>query len=255
MSWHDPDGYSFGDPYLDDAPAADDWRARVPRLNRSQVRRAAAVLLSEYGAAHGPVAEPPVPVDEIVEVHLRLAVNCVDLRAAYPGGEVLGTISFAGRAVEVDVSLDPSADRRRLGRYRFTLAHEAGHWQLHRRLFLAAPHPYDDAPARPSFVCRSADAKEPVEWQADYFAAHLLMPSALVRAAWEAWRGDLRPVGRDALLAAAPPPPDGVGPVAAAARRFARPLAERFEASADAMRIRLQELGLVPRDERPINAR
>ena len=95
-----------------------------------------------------------------------------------------------------------------------------------------------------------------MEWQADCFAAYLLMPSNLVRAAWEDWRGNLCPVGLDELHPAAsrnvsfkadPAAVDAA--VNAAAQRFVRPLAERFEVSAEAMRIRLRELDLLVTDK------
>ena len=38
---------------------------------------------------------------------------------------------------------------------------------------------------RPTVVCRSSQAKEPVEWQADFYASCLLMPRKLVMAAWD----------------------------------------------------------------------
>jgi hypothetical protein len=69
------------------------------------------------------------------------------------------------------------------------------------------------------------------------------MPSDLVRTAWEAWRGSLCPAGPAEVSRAAED-----NDLAAATRRFVRPLADRFEVSADAMRIRLEELGLLASD-------
>jgi hypothetical protein len=196
----------------------------VPYLSRPQIRRAAAVLLDGYSARFTPVTAPPVPVEEILEIHLGLTLEIADLRELFGVGDVLGAIWMGGRTVRIDASLDPSDHPALLGRYRYTQAHEAGHWCLHRRLFLR------DA-AAPAFVCRSGHAKRPVEWQADYFAAQLLMPSHLLRAAWEEWHGSLCPAAFD-------------DPVAA--EQFVRPLAHRFEVSAEPMRIRLEELELLP---------
>jgi Zn-dependent peptidase ImmA (M78 family) len=57
---------------------------------------------------------------------------------------------------------------------------------LHRR-FAATD---DGTPAkRTAILCRKKDAKKPIEWQADYFAACLLMPEACVRAAFESALG------------------------------------------------------------------
>lgn len=68
------------------------------------------------------------------------------------------------------------------GRYRFTLGHEAGHWQLHRQLLRAARDQgvlFGDAP-QPTVICRTSQAKRPIELQADRFSAAVLMPRALV---------------------------------------------------------------------------
>ena len=45
----------------------------------------------------------------------------------------------------------------------------------------------------PSFVCRSSQAKEPIEWQADFYASCLLMPRKLVMAAWDDAFPDRKP--------------------------------------------------------------
>lgn len=94
---------------------------------------------------------------------------------------------------------DAAGERRR----RFTIAHEIGHFVL---------HPGRVAPERGGGV-NAAWARQ--EHEADQFAAELLMPEALVRAA-------LRDHGADV-----------------------RRLADRFEVSRAAMRERLRRLGLV----------
>jgi hypothetical protein len=73
-------------------------------------------------------------------------------------------------SIFIDESLDPEENPAREGRYRFTLAHEGGgHWRLHRHLVMqdAAQISFFDAVGEPKFVCRSSQAKERVEWQAD----------------------------------------------------------------------------------------
>ena len=101
--------------------------------------------------------------------------------------DVLGALWVDSREVFVDQSLDPE-DRPWLeGRYRYTLGHEVGHWQLHcdqlgvstgqGSLFSREPES--------TIICRKSQAKERIEWQADYFASTLLMPRTLVMAAWQ----------------------------------------------------------------------
>ncbi len=64
----------------------------------------------------------------------------------------------------------------------FTLAHEAGHWVLNRQFATGAG---DSSAKRTAILCRKRDAKKPAEWQADYFAACLLVPEKWVRWTFE----------------------------------------------------------------------
>ncbi len=217
----------------------------VPFLSKTQIKREAAVLLSEYGERFGAVVEPPVPIDEILEVHLQLAFELSDMNAMFGFGDVLGALWIAEKTVRVDKSLDPVLFPRRKGRYRFTLAHETGHWRLHRHLYTADANQaqFFGGQSKPAYVCRSSEASKPVEWQANYFAAQLLMPSNLLRAGWEKWRGNLNPVAETDLLQAARTP--STETPQAVVERFLRPFADTFEVSGEAMRIRLEELELI----------
>jgi hypothetical protein len=81
--------------------------------------------------------------------------------------DILGAIFFDDRRVVIDEGLDPEENPTKEGRYRFTLAHEGGgHWRLHRHLFAkdSAPRPLFETPSLPSVICRSSQAKEPIEW-------------------------------------------------------------------------------------------
>jgi hypothetical protein len=62
-------------------------------------------------------------------------------------------------------------------RDRFTIAHELGHYFLH--------FPRCCAP-----MAAKRYGSDRVEWEANWFAAGLLMPSAQFREAWQAWNGD-----------------------------------------------------------------
>ena len=101
----------------------------VPYLKKEAIEDAAALLLSDYGKATG----PPIPVDEIIELHLKLTVEFRDMLKLLGGGDVHGALWVNDNLIGVDVGLDPDKFPRRRGRYHFTLAHEAGHWRLHRR--------------------------------------------------------------------------------------------------------------------------
>ncbi|MSP96591.1 MAG: hypothetical protein EXR29_05055, partial [Betaproteobacteria bacterium] len=77
---------------------------------------------------------------------------------------------FNEERIVIDESLDPEEHPAMEGRYRFTLAHEGGHWRLHPPYFDTNPGQASlfAGPVPPSIICRSSQAKEPVEWQADF---------------------------------------------------------------------------------------
>jgi hypothetical protein len=167
---------------------------KVPYLYEEQIERDVAALLAEFAQARSVVIAPPIPIEDIVEKHLKLGIEFDDMHRLlnYPRSgldpDILGAIWFDDRRIVIDESLDPEENPSKEGRYRFTLAHEGGgHWRLHRHLFAKDPAQVSlfNEPAPPSVVCRSSQAKEPVEWQAEFYASCLLMPRKLVMAAWD----------------------------------------------------------------------
>jgi len=206
------------------------------------------LLLDEYAQTCNWQVSAPVPVEEILELHLKLAFAIEDLRALLHVDDVLGAIWFNEKEVRVDVRLDPSANPMLLGRYRFTLAHEAGHWRLHRQYYQEDPDQGKlfDGRGQLAFICRSS-MKPPTEWQADSFAGCMLMPRDVVRSVWQDWRGNLDPVALQQLPAVTINA-DSKENENATLERFCRPLAGQFEVSAEAMRIRLEKLGFLLRE-------
>jgi Zn-dependent peptidase ImmA (M78 family) len=241
----------------------------VPYLPEAAIERDAMALLTEYARARGVPIVPPIPIEDIVEKHLKLCIEFDDThklfgipRAPEGGADILGAIFFDEGRIVVDESLDPEETPEKEGRYRFTLGHEGGgHWRLHRWIFAKRPGQgaLFGGPEAPSFVCRSSDAKRPEEWQADFYASCLLMPKDLVIEAWQARFGNanariLRRKNRISL------PADRDNEIAAAFRtfdqqrddeamnEFVRPFAKKFLVSMVAMRIRLERLGLLHRE-------
>jgi len=226
------------------ATARDD----VPYLPKPHIEGEAKALLEECAETIGAITAPLVPIDDIVEVHLKLAVEYKDMRELFAMADVHGAIWMNDRIVGVDMSLDPHVNPKKRGRYHFMLAHEAGHWRLHRKYYLediAQGLLFGDALKKPGYVCRSSD-RRPVEWQADQFAANVLMPHRLVVAAWETWRGNLAVVAAVDLRRSARA---GTGSSdEKLIEWFCRPLADQFQVSAEAMRIRLEDMQLLVRE-------
>jgi hypothetical protein len=131
--------------------------------------RAHAVRERYLGLFGGP--ELPVPVEAIAEDLLGLRVEeSWDI-------EYSGMLLPAERRILLNAAEAPR-DEAPLRRFRFTIAHEVGHWVCH---VVGAQR------AEPVF-CRakdlSEDADRTIEREANVFAAELLMPEPAVREAW-----------------------------------------------------------------------
>jgi Zn-dependent peptidase ImmA (M78 family) len=244
----------------------------VPYLSETQIERDAAALLTEYGQSRGIVIEPPIPIEDIVEKHFKLGMEFDNTHRLFGlprfslgrDPDILGAIFFDEARVVIDESLDPDENPANEGRYRFTLAHEGGHWRLHRRLFAKnqAQAASFGGPAAPSVICRSSQAKTRVEWQADFYASCLLMPRPLIADAWGREFGTHRPFFFDPTKRDTTDQRrrDGFRPTAEIVRmigghgggvwwfdEIARRFAPTFGVSPQAMRIRLTKLGLLRR--------
>jgi len=236
----------------------------VPYLSKQHIEREANILLAEYGREHGPVVIPPVPVDEILELHLGLTLEMDDLRGQFGGAEVLGALWFNDKRVVIDQHLDPETNPEKEGRFNFTCGHEGAHWWLHRPYFTEGADQgelFGAEEGKPSHVCRRVDEKARIEWQADYFASHLTMPRTLVLQVWKDQFGHVEPVVYEdckRLPIAQPYRRKGLQPLrhllsqafspeAPLFNRVAKEFADVFKVSTLAMRICLEEMGLLVR--------
>lgn len=240
---------------------------KVPFLKKEEIEKDAAALLAEFSRARGVVLEAPVPIEDIVEKHLKLTIDFDDMherhglpKPASGKTDIMGAI-YGDGSIFIDESLDPDEHPAMLGRYRFTLAHEGGgHRRLHWDLIAAnnVQMSFLDESNEPKFICRSSKAKATEEWQADYYASCLLMPRDLILANWHECFPDGRPRVIQTDGAMDHPYVEfrketiywrgndmGLESDNAALERMCRPLADRFLVSPIAMRIRLEELGLL----------
>ena len=242
---------------------------RVPYIADESIERDAEALLVQFAHARGVAIGPPIPIEDIVEKHLKLHVEFDDLHRLLEiprGGfgtepDIFGAIWLEAGEIIIDESLDPEVRPAIEGRYRFTLGHEGGHWRLHRPLVEAngcQESLFGDT-QQPTVVCRSSQSKERVELQADLYASCVLMPRELVLQAWRDRFGNDHPRmlrRRDRTVVAC----DVDEEIAAVVRsfdqarddevleHFVRPVAEQFMVSPIAMRIRLERLELLHRE-------
>jgi hypothetical protein len=210
-------------------------------LPEQRIERAALDLLCRYANQFGFSVTPPIPVEEIVESHLGLDLRLEDLQ----GRKALGGLRVRKRQVVVEQSLDPTIYPEREGRYRFTVGHEAGHWELHRHLVAPAEQSsLAMEEAEPSIICRAGPSTDRKEWQANQFAAYLLMPRDMIIQAWQARRGEPDPyVAADEIadLSARWCLGEDETPTV----EIARDLAREFNVSGRSMQIRLVRMGLI----------
>jgi Zn-dependent peptidase ImmA (M78 family) len=239
---------------------------RVPIRHKAFIEREAERLLEEYLAETGSRIEGAIPVEDIAQYHLCLRLGFADLHDVLDlprdggGPDILGALFFEQRAILINDRLNPEVYPEQLGRYRFSLAHEVGHWRLHQDAMARRKLANTDQPA---VICRQSDAVTvPVEWQAETFASYLLLPRDRVVKAWCALRASEEPFAFEVSshgsarlrrlwfgLAS-----DGEEARMLFAREcaglfdeLAADLAKMFAVSTAAMRVRLEDLKLLQR--------
>jgi len=184
-------------------------------------------ILTEYDVSYLNRNPQAVPLEKIVEDVFGLRIEYVRLTESIDGE--LGRMVYDNgyttvynpsteeyelfRVSEGTILIDSRLldDPKQYGRYRYTLAHELAHWVLHKKLFCGT------RTAAASYGENLSDNS--TEWQANHLAKALLMPVGQVKRAF-------------------------YDPAIQTSADKAQKLADIFEVSRQAMKIRLQELGL-----------
>ena len=123
----------------------------------------------------------PVPIEEIADTHVGLLVRDVEDLGTAPGApELGGGQALSGLLLPAvgEIWVNAEEARQWPARRRFTIAHELGHWRLHRD-------------AERAVFCRSGSIEPdaaltrgplpPAEDEANVFAAAVLMPARLIQ--------------------------------------------------------------------------
>ena len=150
-----------------------------PYLKNSTIEKESKKLLGDFNNKTGHKLSAPIPVFDIIEY---LGYD-VDFRkdGIYEDKNLLGGTLIDQKTIEINENLSDHE-----GRMNFTAAHEVGHIILHIP-FYNEKHGKDVSEHK--IISRKdggfeGTKKEPEEWQADKFAAFLLMPSVLVKKAF-----------------------------------------------------------------------
>lgn len=172
-------------------------------MNRRQIDRYAADLLASYG-----VTAPPVPVEQIA---IFKGIQVVRSSAEWSES---GFLLRDDERIIIGVNSRNSPRRQR-----FSIAHELGHWRLHK----GKPLIVDQSVMINKRDDVSSQATDAEEIEANHFAAELLMPKQFVA---DAVRRHMR---------------TGI----ASREELVTVLARDFDVSADAMGWRLIHLGVL----------
>ena len=94
---------------------------QVPYLPDEIIERDAEALLAEYARARGVTLEPPIPIEDLVEKHLKLRIEFDDLHKVLgvpqvgPEPEIFGAIWVDKREICLHECLDPEEHPERKG--------------------------------------------------------------------------------------------------------------------------------------------
>lgn len=207
------------------------------------LEQTALVLLERYCHRFTQPMVPCMPLEEVIECLLELSFGFEDMATRFGSADILGATLVDSREILIDMSLDPCEHPEREGRYRFTLAHEIGHWELHRQQVVSRDQrSLFDADPSGTILCRARQSDQR-EWQANQFAAYALMPTSLVSLAWENCTGSSAPhyVSEAQMTARR----WALGDEYVQTLPIAREMAQVFHVSGQAMQIRLQGMGLI----------
>ena len=152
---------------------------KVPWISKEKIALKDMDLIEAFQVVAGYRVKPPIPVEDIFERVLGLRLLYEDLEKVSGSNDVLGATYVESGVICINERLFEHSSE---GRLVFTCAHEVGHWVLHRRYVDMEETNNSKVEA---IVCSLKNAKAPIEWQADYFAACLLMPEKEIREAFQ----------------------------------------------------------------------
>lgn len=128
-------------------------------------------IVADFQRRYWPSSRIPVDVEHIADVELGLDI--VSVPYLYDGYGIDGFLASNRSTIYVDQAVQ---EHPKLYRYRFTLAHELGHYHLHRELFEAAR--FDSVDDWRRFLDAMPEkSRSWYEWQGYAFAGLLLVPS------------------------------------------------------------------------------
>lgn len=138
---------------------------KAPYRNYNYIRRIAQTFLKKYH----PEDTYPIPIEEIVE--FKLNIDIIPVHGLHKAFNIDGFLSSNLKSI----SIDKDVYHNRPGRYRFTLAHETGHFILHKDIY--KQNQFNSIDEWKNFVNNFPEKEYTwFEWQAYQFAGLILVP-------------------------------------------------------------------------------
>jgi hypothetical protein len=158
-------------------------------IRDAEIEESTMRILHRYAQQRGPIVSPPVPIEQIVEhtIDIPIIWDSIPDRG---GTQVLAKIEARGQP-RPEITLVMNVDKALFfkqyeGTEQFSQAHELGHYALHIDHAKLNTLLLPEATEQSLLLCRSKMNKQSDvtgwqrEWQAERFAAYLLMPKDLV---------------------------------------------------------------------------
>ncbi len=187
-------------------------------ISPDEIEKAAQAFLKRYHSDN----TLPIPIEEIIEFHLEIdIIPTPDLM------DTTGVDAVTSHDLK-QINIDRAQLESRPNRARFTLAHEVGHIVLHRE-FIESQNFQNEKGWR-KFVLNDLH-RDPMEVQANMFAAFVLIPSDHLKREYELAKADL--AKHPAFKSKDLPAEKILAPY------LAKPLVQKFETSEEAMTNRL----------------
>ena len=205
----------------------------LPRYSAAQLEDKALAVINHYDPASA-TSQAAVPIEQFIEAlqsagHLYYAVRQL---GTIGSSKILGLFTSQPRcAIYIDQSLVDTV------RFRFTLAHELGHFVLHRRIDVGGniADTSDDLHETPA---SAQTERQWAEWQANNFAASILLPTKSIGAfVFDNAQRFGPSLGEGTIIQ----PYTGSG----ALERFTEYAASCFDVSKTTVRLRLMRLGMI----------
>jgi len=149
----------------------------APWLKPEMIEAKAEAMLAVYEAKFGIITEPPVPIEHLIEAHLDLRIDW-DMIEDNDNEVILAYIDPEAKKICMNESRRARFEEY-VGTEVFTFAHEVGHWDLHVNKSSYVQLCFLDIIQPKKFLCRW-NIHDHLEWQANRYAAALIMPKEMV---------------------------------------------------------------------------